>query len=110
MELIRSLWRGDVPLVKTYWLYNVVANIIFRLAFVYCQAYDNVFMYGPGALVVLGLTLFWFVYTIFICVAIWRSANKYRGLTVYAVLAKGTVILNAVALIGQVAGYVGRYL
>ena len=32
VDLIRDLWRGDVPLVKTYWLFGVVAGIFLIFA------------------------------------------------------------------------------
>ncbi len=37
MALIRDLWRGDLPLVKTYWLFGVVGGIFFNIAFTYIE-------------------------------------------------------------------------
>lgn len=74
MALIRDLWRGDVPLVKTYWLFGVVAGIFFRIAF---------------------------AYGVFISFATWKSANKYRGQQRYAILAKVAVIWGAAILIKE---------
>lgn len=99
MELIRCLWRGDMPLVKTYWLFGVVASIMFNITFTYIGYQDDTFTSGFGGFIVLGWLLFYFIYSVFICVAIWRSANKYQGLQRYAVLAKVAVILGVMALI-----------
>ena len=99
MDLIRDLWGGDVPLVKTYWLFGVVAGIFFNIAFAYIEYQSAVFSKGPGHIFLLGLVVFVFTYSVFISFAIWRSANKYQGLQRYAVLAKVAVILGMMALI-----------
>ena len=99
LELIRYLWCGDIPLVKTYWLFGVVAGIMFNIAFTYIEYQGEIFTSGFADFFVLGLILFYFIYSGFICVAIWRSANKYQGLQRYAVLAKFAVILGVIALI-----------
>jgi|LQYC01.1.fsa_nt_gi hypothetical protein len=99
MDLIRDLWRGDVPLVKTYWLFGVVAGIFLTIAFAYIEYQSAVFSTAIGVIFVLGLVVCAFVYSVFISFAIWRSANKYQGLQRYAILAKVAVILGVMALI-----------
>ena len=99
MGLIRDLWRGDVPLVKTYWLFGVVAGIFFRIAFAYIEYQGAVFSTALGAIFVLGLIVFVFAYSVFISFAIWKSANKYQGLQRYAILAKVAVILGVMMLV-----------
>ena len=99
MALIRDLWRGDLTLVKTYWLFGVVGGIFFHIAFTYIEYQSAVFSTGFGPAFVFGLVIFFFTYSAFILVAIWRSANKYQGLQRYAILAKVGVILGVMALI-----------
>lgn len=99
MDLIRDLWRGDVPLVKTYWLFVVVVGIFFRIIFAYIEYQDALFNTAPGAIFVLAFVVFVFVYSIFIAYAIWKSANKYNGLQRYAILAKIAVIFGAGVMI-----------
>ena len=108
MDLIKALWRGDVALVKTYWLFGVVAGIIFNIVFAYIEHQSALYSTVLGGLFVLALVVFVFAYSIFICFAIWRSANKYRGLQRYAILAKVAVILSVVALINAVLEIFGR--
>jgi len=99
MGLIRDLWRGDVPLVKIYWLFGVVAGFFFRIAFGYIE-YQAAFFSTPlGGMFVLGLIIFVFAYFVFVSFAIWKSANNYKGLQRYAVLAKLAVILGMFMLI-----------
>lgn len=99
MELIKNLWRGDIPLAKAYWLFGVLPGIIFNVAFRYAQGEGAILTSQLAALFFLGIVLLFYVYSGFICVAIWRSATKYRGMARYAILAKIAVILGAMALI-----------
>jgi len=99
MDLIKDLWRGDVPLVKTYWLFGVAVGILFNVAFIYIEYQPAAFASAFGQVFVLGLAVFVFVYSAFICVAIWRSANKYQGLQRYTVLAKISVIFGVMGII-----------
>lgn len=107
MDLIRDLWRGDVPLVKTYWLFGAVVGIFFRIVFAYIEYQDAVFSTALGAIFVFGLAFFVFAYCVFISFAIWKSANKYQGLQRYAILAKVAVMMMlgnwAMEILGVVA-------
>ncbi|UUV18585.1 hypothetical protein NRK67_15025 [Fusobacteria bacterium ZRK30] len=98
-NLIRTLWYGDVPLVITYWQFGVIANIFFNIIFAYIGHKNIGFYTKVGFIFVLILNIFVFIYTIFICVAIWRSANKYEGLKRYAVLAKISVLSGVAEVI-----------
>ena len=102
MDLILALWRGDVPLVRSYWLFGVVAGLFFNIAFMYIEYQNAVFSTGVGLIFVLALVVFVFTYSVLIFVAIWRSSNKYKGLQRYAILAKLAVILGVMALIKAV--------
>ena len=99
MELIKDLWRGDVPLVKTYWLFGVVVGILLNFSFTYIEYRPAVFASFLGMVFVLGLVAFAFIYSAFICVAIWRSADKYPGARRNVILAKIAVVLGVMAII-----------
>lgn len=97
MNLIKQLWRGELPLVLTYWAYGVGGNIAMKLFLLTLAVAMPVL-----ALPVLLLSL---IYSIFISVAIWRSANKYEGNRLWAILAKIAIIfgvLNAFASLANV--------
>jgi hypothetical protein len=102
MELIKQLWRGDVSLVRTYWGFGVFASILFKILE---NVLENYFFkivstsYGTSLIyAVAGLT---YIYFSFIFIAIWRSATKYNGPSVWSVLAKFVVFMSAIILIGR---------
>jgi phosphate starvation-inducible membrane PsiE len=101
MDLIRDLWFGDVPLVKTYWLFGVVVGIGFAIAFIYVEYQSAGLSTGFGPVFIIGLIVFYFIYVMFINIAIWRSANKYHGPRRYAILAKIMVVVSWSALIKE---------
>lgn len=103
MGLIKSLWRGDVALWKTYWLFAVLGGFAFNLSFVYIEFNSIAFYAIPGAdLLVWTLTGCAFVYGVFMLFAIWRSASKYTGPRTYAVLARIVVVFGALGTLGTI--------
>lgn len=107
-NIIARLWRGDVSLAQTYWLYGAVGGTSLRLIspqVTYTLLSRNLssdtivfFQYGWAAFVIL--------YTLFIFVAIWRSANKYAAAKPEkkgnATAAKTMVVLGALMLCGSI--------
>jgi hypothetical protein len=95
MDLIKALWRGDLSLAKTFWLFGCCVNLLLNLAFGYLIVFNpEVILTPPGFVtfwVLFGVQL---VYFPFIYVSIWRSANKYQGPQVWAILAKFMVIVG----------------
>jgi hypothetical protein len=101
MDLIKDLWRGDVPLVKSYWLFGVVVGIFFRIIFAYIEYQAAIFYTALGAIFIFAFIIFVFAYSIFISFAIWKSANKYQGQQRYAILAKISVIIGVIMIIAE---------
>ena len=99
--LIRDLWRGNVELVKTFWIFGFGAWVAFAILFAFIEYQSSGMTIGIGPLLILGLMFFYFVYMSFINVAVWRSANKYRGSKTYMILAKFMVIVSWCALIRE---------
>jgi len=100
-SLVGDLWRGDVPLVQTYWLYGVLVGIAFAVVFFGIEYLTTGLAEGFGPIFILGMMLLYFLYTAFINVAIWRSAGKYKGPKRWAILAKIMVIISWIALIRE---------
>lgn len=94
MELIKELWRGNVPLVRTFWVFGFGANLVFTLAFLYLDFQPDLSTTIMGAIVSLLLVLFYVVYGPFILISVWKSANKYQGLRRYPIAAKYMVIVG----------------
>ena len=110
MDLIKSLWRGDISLAKTFWLFGFSVNLLFRAGIDYflvlnTQEHSTSTGYiSLWVLIVLSL-----IYTPFIYISIWRSANKYQGLQRYAIIAKILVIIGGIRYILEVLStFVGK--
>lgn len=92
MEMVSALWRGDIPLAKTGWVYGALG-----LGLLTCVLLYVVNLHLPRAYVpiTIGLSSSILGYSAFIAVAIWRSASKYNGHAGWRWLAKGSILLVA---------------
>ena len=87
MRLIINLWAGDVPLVRTFWIFGVFVVVVF--------VYVPPIFYLSGSLPTipairaLSAAHFWIslIYVFFVIVAIWRSAIKYEGSKIWSFMA-----------------------
>lgn len=84
-SVLKNLWEGNVPLVKTFWIYYVVVIIALNML--------------RSVVMVLGfLPDLW---SIFMVLPVWRAADKYQGQAAYGWIAKIFVVLSA---FGSAAG------
>ena len=89
--MIIRLWRGEVALWKTFWLFGVGGGLLLGLPiFGAILALTDVPDDATASrfLLALGLLL---GYLIWVFVGIWRAATTYQGNPTWAVLAKFTV-------------------
>jgi hypothetical protein len=90
---MRRLWRGEEPLGRAFWLYAVLygtlANTITTIGM-----FAAVVANAPAWLAVL-IHFLATPYNLFVVVAVWRSAERYRGPHHWAVLARICVIVWA---------------
>jgi hypothetical protein len=79
-------------LAKTYWIFGVVGNIfmglIARLMIV-------------SGMDIHGVLIITSIYSIAVWIAVWISANNYKGPKIWAFLAKLSVVLGILGTIGQ---------
>lgn len=95
---IGALWRGEVALAKVYWLYGVAGLSALNLCLSgLVAATMQVRLSLPLALVLLAIALWSLAYAFLVSVAIWRSASRYRGPTVWPWLARTAVAAGAVS-------------
>jgi hypothetical protein len=94
MELIKALWHGDIPLSKTFWLFGVCVSALFKAIFLCFTFQPQIFSTDIGWIFFLSMTILALIYGPFILVSIWRSANKYKGLARYAIMAKVMVVFG----------------
>ncbi len=104
MERLGKMWRGEYQLAITFWVYLVVLggllSLVGFLPIFFAAAYLGQGIYSFIAFIFLAISLFILIYLVFICVAVWRSANKYvaggpksAGVRLNAIGAKLVVVL-----------------
>lgn len=97
---IVQLFRGDVPLPITYWIFGVVISLAFRIPRGIIESnYLDIISYPLGAGLIVAFDWFVFGYGLFIFVAIWRSAGKFEGNKFWAILARIIVVFNLIAIV-----------
>jgi hypothetical protein len=88
---LNALWSGDVPLGQAFWYYAIaygtIANILAQAAAIAAV------LAGLPAAVVIGLHFLPLPYVVMAVVGVWRSADKYRGDSTWAGIAKAAVIV-----------------
>lgn len=95
MGTIKKLWKGNLSLFLTFWLFGIAIFIIFRLLFYYINQNYIEFTSKFGSYPLYFLSSVSLIYSLFIWVAIWRSSDKYKGSQYLAAAAKLVVILGA---------------
>ena len=94
MALIKALWRGDISLAKTFWLFGFGVNLLLTVVFLYLNSQPAILSNALGRIFFFSLVAFYVIYGSFVLIAIWRSANKYQGLQRISILAKIMVIIG----------------
>ena len=100
MTHVTALWRGEVPLARTGWLYGLIGMIVLIAPLMLISGLGL----APAAMpLLLPLGVATLVYAAFMAVAVWRSAGNYRGRHAWRWLAKGSVLCVALQVIAGVA-------
>lgn len=96
MALLRSLWRGDVPLAEAFWTWAVAVGLVVNVAtsalFVVMIMRD-----WPWAALLLGYGAS-LPYNAVALVGVWRSASRYEGPAIHADLARAAAAVLMAAL------------
>ena len=99
-NFITRLFNGDISLAVTYWIFGVIiGNIIFGML---CSLIDAKYFELIPKVGILPINIFLLiglVYNIFILIAIYRSAVKYKGNKIWSILARILVIINTIFII-----------
>ena len=99
--MIARLWRGDIALWKTFWLFGAVGGLILGLPVFGAMLALTDVPDDATALQFVSALGFLLVYLIWVSVGIWRAAGNYRGDRAWAVgakLAVAVLALNVVIL------------
>jgi len=91
--LFLTLWRGDISLWKTFWLFGIAALIVFPQLAIPAGLVGGLLHLSEGVLIFFLslLVLIYMAYGILLIIAVSKSANKYRGPRIWASLAKLTI-------------------
>ena len=84
-----KLINGDLGLAKTFWLYGVVLELVV-MTFLRPKPYLSLFI---------ALMFINDAYLVVLMMGIWRAANKYKGLSIWAWLSKIAVGLFALSML-----------
>lgn len=93
------LWRGDISLPITYWLWGVTVNWGLTIAMALAERAGSVtllLLLAPAGV----------AYYVLISVSIWRSANRYRGNRLWAHLAQVSVAAGTASQVVGIAALV----
>lgn len=103
VAFVTRLFRGDISLPITYWVFGVlIGNVAFQIIFKVIEfKYIDIATSQVGSWSVIAFYWLAIGYSIFMLIAIWRSAGKYKGKAVWAGLARVAVVLGTLALIGN---------
>ncbi len=102
MTQIAALWRGQVSLAKTGWLYGLVGLLLLAVPLTLITSLGL----GPSMReVLLALSVAILLYAVFIAVAVWRAAGHYKGKFAWRLLAKGSVLFVGLQVaVGPITG------
>ena len=92
-QIVNDFWNGEIKLWKSYWLVGELLNglvllIIFNLEIYFFNTNSSVSQIpflNFSNLTILSKTII-FLWTIFISVGIWRSAENYKGSIIWIIL------------------------
>lgn len=82
-QYFRRLWRGEIPLPETYWIWGVAFSLI-----------QGILVHFIPRVIDVMLLPFLTAYSAFIWVATWRSSGRYAGPRIWAELARLAVVVG----------------
>jgi len=106
-NLFFVIWRGEWPLVKTWWIAGMLVGIVINgPGFLLENYFDN--LSEIGAFFGLLYILLVYAYVVYINVAVWRSATNYsiqkkkkEKSTFWGIAAKVSVVAGVARAIGE---------
>ena len=100
MTQVAALWRGQIPLAKTGWLYGLIGLLFLIVPLTLVSSLGL----GPSPReLILALSMATLLYATFIAVAIWRAAGNYQGRRAWRLLAKGSVLFVVLQVAASLA-------
>lgn len=98
--MIESFIRGKYKLAITFWAFGVFVAVIYNIASIIII--NHLFQLSEYEYFELGYSIFFaipFIYFPIVIIAIWNSASEYSGKKIWALLAKGMMVLWIISLL-----------
>lgn len=95
-HLLARVWRGQLSLPMTYWVWGVLGNrVTFALVLAILSA-------TTSAIVASTMLMAYASYFVFVAVAIWRSSARYAGPRVWRDLSRISLSLSTVRVLAEI--------
>ncbi len=89
LNLIK-LFKGDLPLYKSYWIYYVLGNFLISAPLLLVTKFQiQKFIYTFSLYLVINL-----IYYFSSCIGVWRSSQAYKGHKLLGFLARLIVVVG----------------
>lgn len=95
MTFVANLWCGRLSLAKTGILYGLFGMVLLVAPVLYIHGTNSPLRGTP---VMAGISLLLLIYSVFIGICIWRSANNHSGFA-GRYLAKGSILFVAAQVV-----------
>ena len=90
-----KLFKGDLPLYKSYWIYYVLGNFLISAPLLLVTKFQiQKFIYSFSLYLVINL-----IYYFSSCIGVWRSSQKYKGNKILAFLARFVVVIGIITTV-----------
>src|SRR5688572_6864357 len=94
-NVIADLWNGRTPLPRAFWEYAICYGTLLNLVTTFASL--AALSMGASGLVTLAIHFIPLPYNLLSVVAVWRSADNYRGWSIWRPLSRTGVIVWALA-------------
>ena len=85
-----KLFKGDLPLYKSYWIYYVLGNFLISAPLLLVTKIQiQKFIYSFSLYLVINL-----IYYFTSCLGVWRSSQSYKGNKILSFLARLVVVIG----------------
>ena len=89
--LFHQLWAGEVPLARAFWEYAILYGLLVNLL----ATAGSFALFAADASTAVAVAIFCLPipYNLFVLVAVWRSAGRYRGPQPWADVARVAAVV-----------------
>jgi len=94
MNFIKKFWNGDVSMVKSFWIFNIIIDQVQIAIFALIIIMNSL----PMSLILPFVA----PYKVWVITGTWRSSDKYEGKKIWATLVRIYIIGSILLLIAKI--------